>query len=107
MKNIVILSILAVLVSGCNFQFGRADLTDGELYVSESGMHTFAVDGDNIYSFEIKLGTDFKIYDRKAEKRFEKEQELRSKRINAQRRIELDELYKNDTKDVTYEEQVE
>ncbi len=104
MKNIVILSILAVLVSGCNFQFGRADLTDGELYVSESGMHTFAVDGDNIYSFEIKLGTDFKVYDRKGEKKFKKEQEMRSKRINSKRRIELDELYKNDTKDVTYEE---
>jgi len=106
MKNIVILSILAVLISGCNFQFGRADLTDGELYVSESGMHTFAVDGDNIYSFEIKLGTDFKIYDRKAEKRFEKEQEMRSKRINAKRRIELEKLYEKDTKEVTYDEEL-
>ena len=103
MKNIVILSILAVLVSGCNFQFGRADLTEGELYVSESGMHKFAVDDDNIYSFEIKLGTDFKIYDAKGEKKFKKNQELRQKRLNS-RKLEIEELYKKDTIEVKYEE---
>ena len=103
MKNIVILSILAVLVSGCNFQFGRADLTDGELYVSESGMHTFAVDGDNIYSFQIKLGTDFRIYDSKGEKRFKKEQDMRQKRLNG-RKLQIEELYKKETIEVKYEE---
>jgi hypothetical protein len=71
---------LVPLCFGCA-SFDRADLLDGELFVSEGDKHVVSLDSDEIYSFQIKFGANMQAYDAVAEKNFKTQNRMRLSRL--------------------------
>ena len=64
MRSIFIILILAL--NGCAYQgyVGRADIMDGEVFISRNGVHTFSLDSDELYQFNLKIGSDMRLYNK-------------------------------------------
>jgi len=80
----VALAIIALPACSACTSFDRADLLDGELFVSEGNKHTVSLDSDEIYSFQIKFGANMQIYDAVDERNFKRQQRLRLSRLEEQ-----------------------
>jgi len=82
--SIVVMRALALILLpmcfGCA-SFDRADLLDGELFVSEGNKHVVSLDSDEIYSFQIKFGANMQAYDAVAERNFKTQNRLRLNRL--------------------------
>ena len=72
--------ILLPMCFGCA-GFDRADLLDGELFVSKGNKHVVSLDSDEIYSFKIKFGANMQAYDSIAEQNFKRQNRWRLDRL--------------------------
>ena len=72
--------ILLPMCFGCA-GFERADLLDGELFVSKGNKHVVSLDSDEIYSFQIKFGANMQVYDAVAEQDFKRQNRRRLDRL--------------------------
>jgi len=81
---IVVMRALALILLPMGFgcaSFERADLLDGELFVSEGHKHVVSLDSDEIYSFRIKFGANMQVYDAVAEQNFKTQNRMRLHRL--------------------------